>query len=203
MSAFPKVPRLPYDEIRPQIRSGDILLCSGSAVFSRLIQHATESIWSHCGFVLRIEAIERLMVLQSVESIGVNTVPMSNYVRNYNGTDLGYPGRVFVARHAAFATVDPAQLSHFSQGAVDLLGYPYDVPTILAIAARITAAKLGMRPEPFVRNKAFICSEYLDACLRSIGIEVPYDPRGFIAPCDFAKCTDVTILWEIAIESPS
>lgn len=197
---FPHVPCVPYTELREHIQSGDILLCSGSAVFSKLIQHATNSVWSHTGFLLRVENIDRILVLESVESIGVRTVPLSHYCLAYNGTETGYPGKVYIARHQVFSTTDAAQLVHFSQGAVDLFGYPYDPKEILATAARIVAAKLGMAPEPFVRNRVYICSEYVFECLNSIGITIPYNRAGYITPDDIATCIDVQVLWEIAIK---
>ena len=69
MEAFPSLPNKHYRELRHEIRSGDILLCSGHSVFSTLIKKATGSIWSHIGFILRVDAIDRIMVLESVESI--------------------------------------------------------------------------------------------------------------------------------------
>ncbi|MDF2868305.1 MAG: hypothetical protein K0S11_1775 [Gammaproteobacteria bacterium] len=85
VNAFPDTPIRTYDSLRNQILSGDILLCSGSALFSNLIQQATQSVWSHVAFILRLDAIDRIMVLESVESIGVRTVPLSSYVYDYNG----------------------------------------------------------------------------------------------------------------------
>src|SRR4051812_34187308 len=92
-----------YDKVRQDIKSGDLLLCSGSKPFSRAIQAATGSIWSHVAFILRLDSIERIMVLESVESIGVRTVPLSSYVRDYNGCGKGYAGDLAVARHDDFA----------------------------------------------------------------------------------------------------
>ena len=121
---LPAVPCLPYNDIRPNIRSGDILMCSGSAVFSRLIQSATRSPWSH-------------------------------------------------------------------------VGYPYDRDEIIKIAARVAGSTFGMEYEKGRQNKAFICSEYVQKCYEQIGIVIPYDSRGFIAPADFAACSNIKVLWEI------
>src|SRR5437867_8122662 len=99
MEEFPTMPIKHYRELRHEIRSGDILLCSGSSVFSTLIQKVTGSVWSHVAFILRVDAIDRIMVLESVESIGVRAVPLSNYVNDYNATRKGYPGRLMLARH--------------------------------------------------------------------------------------------------------
>ncbi|MEY3626023.1 MAG: hypothetical protein RL163_522, partial [Pseudomonadota bacterium] len=40
---FPLEPTLPYNQaLRERLQTGDILLCSGSGVFSDLIQQATD-----------------------------------------------------------------------------------------------------------------------------------------------------------------
>ena len=51
---FPKKKVVNYKKFRDEIRSGDLLLCSGSAWFSRMIQKTTNSVWSHVGFVMRL-----------------------------------------------------------------------------------------------------------------------------------------------------
>jgi hypothetical protein len=201
MDTFPDVPRVAYATVRNQIRSGDLLLCSGSSVFARLIQHGTDSPWSHVGFVMRLEALARIVVIESVESIGVRIVPLRSYVAAYNGGPRGYAGRLFLARHQAFATMPPEVLHRLSQSSIDLLGYPYDPQTILAIAARVVARKLGMEPRPFERNHAFICSELVWECFHAIGIDMPTSAANFVAPCNFATCPEVQILWELAVES--
>ena len=73
VKTFPKKPVTDYDQFRSQIKHGDLLLCSGSGWFSRMIQGATNSVWSHVGFVMRLDDIGRIMVLESVEPLGVRT----------------------------------------------------------------------------------------------------------------------------------
>jgi hypothetical protein len=91
-----------YDELREQVQDGNLLLCSGSATFSKLIQMATRSIWSDVGLVMRLQAIDPVLVLESVESMGVRAVPLSSYVRDYSGLETGYPVRFLIARHPFF-----------------------------------------------------------------------------------------------------
>ena len=101
---FPKGTAVDYDQFRPRIQSGDLLLCSGSGWLSRIIQKSTGSIWSHVGFVMRLDAIDRVMVLESVESIGVRTVPLRKYLLDYDNQNHPYPGGIVIARHSGFAT---------------------------------------------------------------------------------------------------
>ena len=53
-----EIARLPvqrYEDVRRDLRSGDLVFCSGSYVFSGLIQRFTRSVWSHVGIVDRDE----------------------------------------------------------------------------------------------------------------------------------------------------
>ncbi len=190
MEEFSHLPSKHYHALRNDIRSGDILLCSGTSVFSSLIQTATRSIWSHVAFILRIDAIDRIMVLESVESIGVRTVPLSNYVRDYNGSGKGYAGRLLIARHQ---DVRPENIANLSRFAIDLLGFPYRAEEIAHIATRISKYALGLPSEPIDKTttRSFICSEYAYACFKSIGALIDYNSIGFIAPSDFAHSAKV------------
>lgn len=200
MEEFPSLPKKHYKELRHDIRSGDILLCSGNSVFSTLIQKATGSVWSHVGFILRIDAIDRIMVLESVESIGVRTIPLSSYVCDYNASGKGYPGRLMLARHH---DVKQEKITNLSRSAVDLLGYPYGTEEIVRIAARISLHSLGFPGDhqDAAERREFICSEYTHACFKSIGVAIEYNPMGFIAPADFARCPRISPICYIENEA--
>jgi hypothetical protein len=198
MAEFPSLPNKRYKELRHEVRSGDLLLCSGNSVFSTLIKKATGSVWSHVGFILRIDSIDRIMVLESVESIGVRTIPLSSYVRDYNASGKGYPGRLMLARHQ---DVRQANIEKLSRSAVDLLGYPYGTEEIVKIAGRIGLHALGFTDEEQdQKRKEFICSEYAHDCFKSIGVDIPFNPMGFIAPADFVRCDRVKPLYYLETE---
>ena len=194
---------LSYSTIRGAIRSGDILLCQGSGPMSRMIQYATESLYSHVAFILRLESLDRLIVLESVESIGIRAYTLGGYVLDYNGSGKPYPGRLHIARHRQVDLQAYDALKTFSRTGIDLLGYPYDTQEIVEITARIVGEKLGMPRRAVRENKSFICSEFAALCFRSIGIHIPYNRANFIAPGDFATCADIDILWDIATDVPS
>jgi hypothetical protein len=189
--------QLPYSEVRPTICSGDILLASGSTPFAELIKFATKSIWSHVAFILYVENINRLMVLESVESVGVRTVPLSSYLDDYNGTGSAYPGHLVIARHSE---IEQSKIINLSQFAIDLFGYPYATSDIIKIAARISMSALGLTPPPQLATspRAFICSEYVYECFRSIGLDVCYNPNGYITPEDYARCKYINPICRLA-----
>lgn len=193
MDVFPSVPNFSYEKIRNDIQSGDILLCSGESFFSNMIKQATQSVWSHVAFILRLDVIDRIMVLESVESIGVRAVPLSSYVNDYNGSGKGYPGKLLIARHQE---LNQQNIVKLSKVAVDLLGYPYNKQEILRIAQRIGAYSLGLQAQSIdtPTGREFICSEYAHICFKSIGVTIDFNPLGFIAPADFARCHKVHAL---------
>ncbi len=200
MEKLPSVKMKTYSTIRPEIQSGDILLCSGNSAFSNMIQHTTKSMWSHVGFILRLDIIDRIIVLESVESIGVRAVTLGSYVRDYNGTGKGYPGQIMVARHADVKPENIINLSHYATG---LLGYPYGTQEILRIMTRISMNNIGLNlthPDA-LPTREFICSEFAYVCFKSIGVEVEYDSLGFIAPADFARSPKVKPVNFIHVEN--
>lgn len=187
---FPGVPCLSYEDARPHILSGDILMCSGNSVISRLIKSVTGSIWSHVGFILWNREIDRVFVLESVETIGVRMAPLSFYTHNYNGNGKPYDGRLLIARHDDF---EPSHIKNLAKNAVDLLGHQYDKREIAKITMRIALSKLSDNkdckyPE---HDNEYICSEYAYECYKSIGLYIDHDCRGFVTPADFAKTEEV------------
>lgn len=195
---FPTEKATNYQQFRPNIQSGDILLCSGSGWFSKMIQKGTKSVWSHVAFVMRLEALDRVMVLESVEPLGVRTVPLSKYLNDYDSEGNPYPGGFVIARHSNFSSVaTAAKLRRFGQFAVDLFGYPYDKDEIAKIAARIASSFLPFSEKErkeLEPDREYICSEYAWECYKSVGIDVDHDPRGFVAPADFARAKEVELL---------
>jgi len=185
---FRREPGIAYHLARRQIRNGDILLGHGRAPFSRAIQAATGSPWSHVGFIWKLEDIDRIMVLESVESYGVRAISLNTKI-NGGSTGRPYHGNLVVARHEDFAsTVDAAGMSRMTAFAVDRLGCPYAPWEVMGMGMRILIGSLRLRtfgrPAP---NHAYFCSEYAHECYEAIGIDIPWDHRGFIAPVDFAN----------------
>ena len=202
MKKFPNLTVKSYAEARTEIRSGDVLLASGEYMFSKLIQRATDSCWSHVAFVLRLDAIDRVMVLESIEGKGVRTIPLSEYVRNFEGTGAGYKGRLAIARHALFeekATAD--RLREMAQFAVDRFARPYDDEEIARITARIVGSALGFKKSEIKRNDEYICSEYVYECYGCIVLKIEYDKRGFVAPADFSVDQNMALLYEVGVDS--
>jgi len=69
-----------YEEIRATLKSGDLIFASGDYLVSKAIQKVTHSPWSHVAIIIRVEEIDRILLLESVEDMGVRIVPLSKYL---------------------------------------------------------------------------------------------------------------------------
>lgn len=197
---YPDVPRLPYDEVRPRIVAGDILLCAGTAPLSWLIRTATGSVFSHVALLYWL--LERLMVVESVESIGSWMIPVRRYVTDSRGSGRPYPGRLFVARHPNVANATEEDKFRLGQFALDSSGLRYSDEEIRRIR-RILMTPAALRrpyvPPDLLQAKEYICSQKAAAGLSLLQTVIPYNERGFIAPQDLAE-PPVEILFEIATD---
>jgi len=197
---FPDLPKRRCDDLASELQTGDLLLCSGTSVFAKLIQKASSSIWSHVGLVLRLDEIDSLLVLESVESLGVRCVPLSHYVDGYGGYRQAYPGRALLARHKGFAEAGrPDRLRDMAEFAFSLCGQRYDADAVLRLIARIGQSIFGATDEQAKQTQEYISSEFVWRCYRACGIRIEYDERGFLAPRDFAKAAEVTGLAELRL----
>lgn len=179
----------PYSALRGEVRDGDILLCSANDGFSRLIRWATKSPWSHVAIAYRLEEIDRVMVLECVEKIGVRAVPLSNFIARTSSGVHPYPGKILLARHGAMAAKSRQKpWRKIAVFAFDRLGDRFSPREILKIGLRIAISRFRRRLHPSLGPKdEFICSEYVARCLRTVGVEVPWDGLGFVAPADIAN----------------
>ncbi len=58
----------------------------------------------------------------------------------------------------------------------------YKAARIFASSAPFTKKQMK-KIEP---DRDFICSEYAARCYEQVGLSIPWNPRGFVAPADFA-----------------
>ncbi|MCI0651743.1 MAG: hypothetical protein L0Z55_07655 [Planctomycetes bacterium] len=178
-----------YARIRSQLRSGDLLFASGDYLISKLIQHFTGSPWSHVGMILRAEAVDRVLLLESVEDVGVRFAPLSKYLEDYEG-GRPYKGRIVVAR---FAGVDKDFVKSAARFGIDELTRPYDKDEIAKIVGRI-ALGIGRKQ----KDREYICSELVFECFLRGGKEFAYDKRGFISPENIWIDPGTSLQWRLA-----
>jgi hypothetical protein len=124
VKAVARLPLLDYDQVRDQLRTGDIVFCSGTYVFSKTIQWFTRSVWSHVGIIYRDDNLQRIFIIESETAIGVRLVPLSKYLRDYHGRNKPYKGRIVITRVSP--TPDDEKLKTAISFGMDELTRPYD-----------------------------------------------------------------------------
>ena len=176
VKAVAKLPVLDYDEVRNELRTGDIVFCSGTYFFSKTIQWFTKSVWSHVGIIYRDDHLERIFVLESETAIGVRLVPLSKYLRDYHGRNKPYKGRILIGRITP--EPDNQKLKQAISFGMDELTRPYDNWEICRIAIRILF-KRGRK----IRDRKYICSELVYEAFRKAEVAFKFN-RSSISPDD-------------------
>lgn len=197
-------PATPYSAARAQIQNGDIALFHGQEPFSKLIQAFTDGPWSHVGFVWRMDDIDRVMLLEAVDHLGVRLIPLSTKL-NGNAAEPKYSGQMVIARHSGFPAgiTDPAhpqnaQFSAMTKYAVDRVGFPYSAGDIANIAVRIMVGFVGVQAsQDLAPGDSYICSEYAYECYHQIGVEIPFNPEKFVSPNDFGRAGPVNLIAQV------
>jgi hypothetical protein len=118
-------------------------------------------------------------------------VALERFISQTSSGQRPYPGKIVLARHAEVESKGDLQpLIHY---AIDCMGDPFSPAEIAKIGMRIVFARTRRTmPDSLTATDEFICSEYVDRCYRKIGIEIPWDGKGFIAPADIANDPRVT-----------
>jgi hypothetical protein len=189
------------DDVQGRVRDGDLLLCSGRDPFSRLIGWATKSPWTHVALAYRWPGVHRTMVFEAVQQFGVRAVTLERFCSQSSTGQRPYPGRIILARHEDYASLGKpggAAAKRLADAGMELLGDRFAPAEILRIALRIAMGRTGRLTPGFLRPKGeYICSEYVAHCLTAVGIDTPWDGRGFIAPSDFARDPKIKALAQI------
>lgn len=201
---FLQMPKTTYSSARHELRTGDILLFHSTALGSRLVELGTHSLWSHAAFVWRLDDIDRVMLLESMDTVGVRMMPMSTRINGCAAIPTPYHGSLLVLRHSAIPeTIDKLKIRAMTQFALDRVGYPYSFQELHQIMARIALGMAGEILTGRLESKnGFICSEYVARCLEEVGATIAPDKEGFIAPADIAADPNVIGLYSLQPDHP-
>lgn len=200
-------PPQPYAEVRKLVKDGDLFLCQGTDYFSRLIRWSTRSPWSHIAMAFRVESLDEVIVIESVEKLGVRCVALSEFVSRDSSGKSPYPGKILLVRHDGYGK-DPQdpKLRAIARFAFDHLGCRFAPNEITKIALRIITAQLfGVRRRTapmLLPDDEFICSEFIAKAFEEAKVKIPWDGLGFIAPADFANDPKVVPLAQVDVSRP-
>ena len=176
--------------VAPRMRDGDILLCSATDPFSRLIGWSTKSPWSHVALAYAWPETRRILAFECVQHLGVHAVAIERFISQTSSGAHPYPGKIVLARHRGTPSADA--LKPLSDFAIDAMGARFSPIEIARIAARIALGRIERADAGAGHGEnEFICSEFADQCLQTVGVHIQWDGLGFIAPADFALDPDV------------
>jgi Permuted papain-like amidase enzyme, YaeF/YiiX, C92 family len=164
-----------YEEnIRPHVKSGDLFFFSGDHWLSGLIRWRSKSAWSHVGMVVKLEEIDRVFLVESILEVGVRMIPLSFVVKNYDGKNNPYAGRVAWARHQKVTEDDSKQLKI---SILEQLSKQYDGREFTRVAWRSLVGR-----EKLFKDHKYTCSELIHHSFREAKLKIEYERGFFISP---------------------
>lgn len=169
-----KLPLEKYETIRNNLHTGQIVFCSGSYLFSGIIQRLTKSTWSHVAVVYKDDNLGRVMMLEAEPRYGIRLIPLSKYLRAYKGTRKPYKGQMVIAQLKM--PIEKEALNNGISFGLDELTKPYDNYEIVRIMIRILF-HITKRE----RNRAYICSELVRDIFAKSGLIFRYKDT-YISP---------------------
>ena len=176
-----------YADVRPELKTGDIVLMGGTSIFSRAIRMLTGSRWSHVGMVMKIDKPDMVLLWESTTNghdkdvqtgeikRGVQLVPLSKRVRDHTG-NLG-----FRPLSRGLAPDETAALDRFRHSVKDK-GYDFDGLELLR-----AALDSGLFWENREDLSAYFCSELIAETYQAVGFLGEDKPSNEYTPDDFSS----------------
>src|SRR5262245_9664253 len=176
-----------YDELRPTLDSGDVLLFAGESRFSRGIKRLTRSHWSHSALVARPHAGGPLLLWEAtLDTVladvatheiasGVHLYDLERWIRHYGGETVIRPLRVErteTMRAALLAFYDEARGRPYERNRLELFRSVYDGP-------------LGQNRKEDLTS--FFCSELVAEAYQRMGLLPASPPANEYTPRDFSS----------------
>lgn len=168
---FPKK----YEELRKEIKNGDLILYSGSSFLAKAIQYFDKAYYNHIGVVWKVEEADRLLTLD-MWAEGLTCEPLSKRMEGYKDFCILRP-------KANKEIIDDAvnKLLTFWEGH----NVKYDSLLLLRIAL---IKKTGVDLTGLSDKDKFICSEFARAYTNELFDT--YKALDIITPEDFLRFID-------------
>lgn len=167
---------VPYQAIRDQIQTGDILLFRGRRRLSRVIEWISRSPYSHVAFLTKWDG--RIVAMQA-DLRGVEVIPASMLVCQYAGKVEWW--RLGEEHRRRFDERD------FLNRALTLIGIKYGYLELLGLAVRMLLGWSVYRRLSHLRPSSLFCSSFVSYCYDNEHIAI--NAKAGVestSPCDFA-----------------
>jgi hypothetical protein len=165
-----------YEEVRLQIKNGDVIMYTGKKIFARLISWLTRSPYSHAGIAVWWN--ERLMVMEAVMR-GVTIAPLSHNICQHHGNVEWFTCKKEISEE------DRLRMVIFAQ---EELGKSYARWKAVLFGLRVLFKRdLSKKDELRMENKLF-CSQYVAQIYNSIGLDLKrHREDRFMSPGDITR----------------
>ena len=179
-----------YEDLRPELKTGDIVLFSGKSAVSNLIKLFSGGKWSHVGMVLVLDEFQKAVLLwesttlsnipdveTKAQTKGVQLVPLSQRLSSYVGDvtvrKLSKPVSNNMQKRLAACRKDLSR-KPYERGEMELLKAAYD-----GIGGASSGEDLS----------SLFCSELVAEAYQSMGLLPDYPdglPSNEYVPLDFS-----------------
>ena len=167
---------LKYDDVRSQIKNGDVLMYQGKGIASSVIRWVTHSPHSHAGIAAWWN--ERLMVMEA-KGNGVVVSPFSHSVGHYHGDVEWFSSTQEISE------IDRLKMVIFAQ---EELGKTYGRWKTIVLGIRILFQRDLDRRDRLRKEKKLFCSEYVAQAYNSVGLDLKKKTSDrFMKPADIAN----------------
>jgi len=173
--------KLSYDEIRSQIKDGDVLLYKGkgllrSGFVATLVQIVTRSDYSHAGIAARWK--NRLMVIEAVGN-GVIVNPLSLSLERYHATVEWYS-----CKEEIISDEKRGEMILYAQ---EELGKGFAVFLAFWFMIKILLIGRFSKSDRFHREKRYYCSEFVSNVYTRVGLDLKKERSDrYMSPDDIA-----------------
>ena len=176
----------------PALQTGDLIFASGHALLSKVIQHLTDSAWSHLGMVVRLG--DDLFVLDCYALTGARLLPFDTFIGKHE-TILGYAGLLAIARYAGISALQRNMIQQCARQQVGL-GFAYTglINVVSCLLKNKPTSDISVMQTPKTR---LLCSELVYACFAHAGIALHVDQRGFISPASIWQSEQLYLLGRV------
>lgn len=167
--------------------SGDILICSGDYMMSKLIQTFTDSPFNHVGFIWVPEPGRALVFEAMWDELKIT--PLEHYLENYENSGSGYEGILYLGRYQPPPDTEQ-ELKPMLDYALATIGREYDKESLL----KIGLTKLFRISTENDNDKEMICSEYVGNIFKKLYVELNKDNDGFVTPGSIARDGNIELI---------
>jgi len=183
-----------YDNLRPNLKTGDLVLFSGKGGVSTGIKWFTHSKWSHVGMVARLPEWDVVLLWESTtlaniadiesgqERKGVQLVPLSERIRKCNGE----------VSIRLLENIDrtPEMLKELSLLRAEVKNRPYEQSKIELFKAAYDGP-FGANTEDL---SSLFCSELVAEAYQRMGLLSEKKPSNEYTPKDFSEAAKLKLL---------